>query len=860
MKALGQVADDQGSALHNLDASSKQLTTFFDQLGPFADASRPAFRSLGSASKTGDRAVKAAPPVIAQLGAFAAGTPELGKNLSIVLQHLDDRKHAVEKDPRSPGGQGYTGLEALLQYAYDQTTSTSIFDQNNHILKIGAFVGPCADYASEETLKKNPDLERQCGSRLGPDPAGPQLPRRHQARRPRRPRTAGRRKRADGDHDLPLPAVPAPVDAPAPAAPATPAAPSTPSLPSVPTPSTPTVPTPTVPGVPPDQPAAAARHPAPAATIAAAATPPLPPLPKLSAKTAATRRPRPSSSTTCWRHESPARPPIQRLHRRQPRARRGRDHARHRRGRLPGLQRQQRAAVRAHAPARRARLQRRQPRQGQRGPLGRLPHRRRHRHAAGDAAQPQGRRPAHAQARQEGRRRAGRLEGRHPAALGARPEVRRARHRAARRRSSPTARTHAGHPGLGPRRASTRSTTCSTSRRGAPRRATCRASATPSPAAAPTSTRPSRSRPQLFGHLGSVMANLSAPRTELPSLLQGARRRRAHRRAGLEDQRAPLHRRWPTPSRPSRATRRRSRTRSPRARRRCAPAPRRCACSARSSSTPRRSRATSTRPPTELRGALPTVNSALRVGTPVQRRSVALNDNLQGALGALEDLVKAPTTRRLAARPDGDGRHAAAAAALPRPVRHGLQLLEHLLDLRRRALLGARRHRLLAARAAEHGHAGSPGPTASARQGANEFAHGKGALPGSADQYVHNNVYGAGRRRERQRRLRRRPDRLHPGLQPAARQERQGRPLPGRRDRALPDHAGASGPTYAQFDSEGKGHRPEPRPRAGRRDVHRPARRPRRRHREAAAMRRKQRKGMPPFAAGLLTLARARAS
>ena len=58
-----------------------------------------------------------------------------------------------EKDPRSPGGQGYTGLEALLQYVYDQTTSTSIFDQNNHILKIGAFVGPCANYASEETLR-----------------------------------------------------------------------------------------------------------------------------------------------------------------------------------------------------------------------------------------------------------------------------------------------------------------------------------------------------------------------------------------------------------------------------------------------------------------------------------------------------------------------------------------------------------------------------------------------------------------------------------------------------------------------------------------------------------------------------------
>jgi len=250
MKALGQVADDQGSALRNLDSSSQQLTTFFDQLGPFADASRPAFRSLGSASKTGDRAVKAAPPVIAQLGAFASGAPELGKNLSIVLQHLDDRKHAVEKDPRSPGGEGYTGLEALLQYAYDQTTSTSIFDQNNHILKIGAFVGPCADYASEESLEKNPDLERQCGSRLGPVQPGLNYPDATK-RAAQEAKERGAAKRAGGDHDLPLPSVPAPVDAPAPPAPATPDTPAVPSLPSVPTPSTPTVPTPTVPGVPP---------------------------------------------------------------------------------------------------------------------------------------------------------------------------------------------------------------------------------------------------------------------------------------------------------------------------------------------------------------------------------------------------------------------------------------------------------------------------------------------------------------------------------------------------------------------------------------------------------------------------------
>ena len=42
--------------------------------------------------------------------------PELAQNLAIVLHDLDDRSRAVEPDPRSPGGKGYTGLEALLQY------------------------------------------------------------------------------------------------------------------------------------------------------------------------------------------------------------------------------------------------------------------------------------------------------------------------------------------------------------------------------------------------------------------------------------------------------------------------------------------------------------------------------------------------------------------------------------------------------------------------------------------------------------------------------------------------------------------------------------------------------------------------
>jgi len=46
----------------------------------------------------------------------------------------------------------------------------------------------------------------------------------------------------------------------------------------------------------------------------------------------------------------------------------------------------------------------------------------------------------------------------------------------------------------------------------------------------------------------------------------------------------------------------------------------------------------------ELKPTLPVVSDALEIGTPVQKRSVELNAELQGALLALRDLAKEPTT------------------------------------------------------------------------------------------------------------------------------------------------------------------------------------------------------------------------
>ena len=170
MAALGNVADQQTPALTKLKDNAGQLTRLFNNLGPFAKASRPAFKALGDASKTGDKAVKAARPVVSQLNTFSTQTPELAKNLAIVLQHLDSRDHAVEKDPRSPGGQGYTGLEALLEYVYDQVMSVNVYDSNTHVLKVALQAGgDCADYAD---IKRAKAVGKDCAAALGPNQAG----------------------------------------------------------------------------------------------------------------------------------------------------------------------------------------------------------------------------------------------------------------------------------------------------------------------------------------------------------------------------------------------------------------------------------------------------------------------------------------------------------------------------------------------------------------------------------------------------------------------------------------------------------------------------------------------------------------
>ena len=173
MTQLGRTADAQGPALRNLAASSGQLERLLRNIPPFADASRPAIDALGEASKVGRTAVQPAAKTVAELAKYSRGVPELGKNLAIILEHLDDRNYSAELDPRSPGGKGYTGIEALLQYVFDQTMSTNAHDGSVHILKAQPFEGECAAYADIEAAKEHGS---RCSTALGPNVIGVSFP------------------------------------------------------------------------------------------------------------------------------------------------------------------------------------------------------------------------------------------------------------------------------------------------------------------------------------------------------------------------------------------------------------------------------------------------------------------------------------------------------------------------------------------------------------------------------------------------------------------------------------------------------------------------------------------------------------
>ena len=200
MAALGEVATEQRPVLVDLNSSARELERFFDDTAELATASRPAIRALGDAAVPGRQAVRAARPQVRELRRFARRTPDLGRNLRIVLEDFDDPARAVERDPRSPGGRGYSGTQALLRYVFSQSLTINAFDELGYMVRAAVHTDKCSPYADAERAKR-PD-QKDCRAWLGPNQPGvtgpspaaarkaPASRRRHAARNRREPPSA----------------------------------------------------------------------------------------------------------------------------------------------------------------------------------------------------------------------------------------------------------------------------------------------------------------------------------------------------------------------------------------------------------------------------------------------------------------------------------------------------------------------------------------------------------------------------------------------------------------------------------------------------------------------------------------------
>jgi ABC-type transporter Mla subunit MlaD len=192
MRELENLTDAQTPLLRDLQRAAPSLNEFFTRLGPFTEASRPAFRSLGDTSVIGRRAFLESREEIDELARLAAAAPTLGKPLRQFLEQSDTRENAINNDPRAADSappppdknaiantrsknKGFTTMEGLLNYLYWQTLAINQFDETSHILRTANFIlEHCSDIQNDlRTPEMGGDAEQsetreRCNSYLGP--------------------------------------------------------------------------------------------------------------------------------------------------------------------------------------------------------------------------------------------------------------------------------------------------------------------------------------------------------------------------------------------------------------------------------------------------------------------------------------------------------------------------------------------------------------------------------------------------------------------------------------------------------------------------------------------------------------------
>jgi ABC-type transporter Mla subunit MlaD len=174
---LDATASEQIPFLRRIRAAAPDFYRLLKALEPFSRASRASTRALGEAAVTGQKALRESAEEIAELRDLSEDAPRLAKPLRQFLQTIDDRERSVEDDPlhkqlappapdktAAQDGEGFTGMEALLNYVYWQTLGINGFDQVSHFLRIVLLRNDCSGYQND------PDeaLIKLCSTGVGP--------------------------------------------------------------------------------------------------------------------------------------------------------------------------------------------------------------------------------------------------------------------------------------------------------------------------------------------------------------------------------------------------------------------------------------------------------------------------------------------------------------------------------------------------------------------------------------------------------------------------------------------------------------------------------------------------------------------
>ncbi len=216
MMRLEDLTDEQLPLLADLQSAAPELNRFFTELGPFSEASRPAFRSLGELSVTGRAALRESADEIDQLRRLAVKAPRLGKPLRQLLQSLDDRRRSIQAEPlapelappapdktairgaqaaqgiptvpgqpggddtgsaegtgisgqdRSDGGPGFTGFESFWNYIFNQTLAINGFDDFSKLLRVFIVEGATSEECAPYSVNPSTALQSDCASYSGP--------------------------------------------------------------------------------------------------------------------------------------------------------------------------------------------------------------------------------------------------------------------------------------------------------------------------------------------------------------------------------------------------------------------------------------------------------------------------------------------------------------------------------------------------------------------------------------------------------------------------------------------------------------------------------------------------------------------